>query len=123
MSRTTLLLVELIGGGIVAVTVHHWIGFALWGVVVFAHVSYIAAVGREVSERARTERPKNAHEGEERRRSSEVGERQLAQPAAAPQTITRERIIERQVVVMRCKYCAELTPVDLSSCKSCGARL
>ncbi len=29
--------------------------------------------------------------------------------------------IERQVVVVRCKFCAELTPVDASKCKHCGA--
>lgn len=32
-----------------------------------------------------------------------------------------ERTIERQVVVTRCKFCHELTPVDLERCKSCGA--
>jgi hypothetical protein len=38
--------------------------------------------------------------------------------------VIREReIIERQVLVMRCPYCKELTPVDLSDCRSCGARI
>ena len=32
-----------------------------------------------------------------------------------------ERIVERQVIVIRCKFCQELSPVDLESCKSCGA--
>lgn len=32
-----------------------------------------------------------------------------------------EKVIERQLVVMHCKFCNELTPVDLSACKSCGA--
>jgi hypothetical protein len=29
--------------------------------------------------------------------------------------------IERQIVVVRCKYCQQLTPVDRSSCEHCGA--
>ncbi len=37
--------------------------------------------------------------------------------------IEREKIIERQIVVTHCKYCKELTPVDLSACKACGATL
>lgn len=37
--------------------------------------------------------------------------------------VERERIVERQVLVMHCKHCQQLTPVDLSECKSCGARL
>jgi len=32
-----------------------------------------------------------------------------------------ERIIERQVVVTRCRFCAYLTPVDLDVCRHCGA--
>ncbi|MBX3190645.1 MAG: hypothetical protein KF819_26830 [Labilithrix sp.] len=32
-------------------------------------------------------------------------------------------IVERQVVVMHCKYCQSLTPADLSACKSCGGQL
>lgn len=34
-----------------------------------------------------------------------------------------EKIVERQIVVTHCKFCNELTPVDLSACKSCGARI
>lgn len=33
----------------------------------------------------------------------------------------RKHTIERQVVVVRCKYCGKLTPVDLEKCKNCGA--
>ena len=36
-------------------------------------------------------------------------------------TGVRRHTIERQVVVVRCKYCGKLTPVDLEKCKSCGA--
>lgn len=34
-----------------------------------------------------------------------------------------ERIIERQVLVMRCQYCRELTPVDVDECRTCGAKM
>jgi len=37
--------------------------------------------------------------------------------------VEREKIIERQIVVTHCKFCKELTPVDLSECKSCGATI
>lgn len=60
---------------------------------------------------------------EEEREARRIG-------AAAPRVekrverhVEREKIIERQVVVMHCRFCKELTPVDLSDCKSCGARL
>ncbi len=36
---------------------------------------------------------------------------------------SKETVVERQVLVTRCAHCAELTPVDLSACRSCGARL
>ena len=41
--------------------------------------------------------------------------------AAAPQVV--REVIERQIVVMRCAHCGELTPVDLSRCKNCGASI
>jgi hypothetical protein len=40
---------------------------------------------------------------------------------AAP--VVQREVIERQIIVMRCKYCNELTPVDMSRCKHCGAGL
>lgn len=39
-----------------------------------------------------------------------------------PRGVTiREHTIERQVVVVRCKYCGTLTPVELEKCSGCGA--
>lgn len=32
-----------------------------------------------------------------------------------------EKQIEREVIVTRCKFCQQLTPVDLEGCRSCGA--
>lgn len=38
-----------------------------------------------------------------------------------PPTIQRvERVIERQVLVVRCKHCGELTAADLRECRHCG---
>jgi hypothetical protein len=34
-----------------------------------------------------------------------------------------ERLIERQVLVMRCRFCGNLTAADLTQCQSCGGRL
>lgn len=31
------------------------------------------------------------------------------------------RVIERQVLVARCKFCQQITPVDLEACSHCGA--
>jgi len=47
----------------------------------------------------------------------------LSPGTSAPVPPERERIVERQVVVMHCKYCGKLTPVDLSDCRECGGRL
>ncbi len=44
-------------------------------------------------------------------------------PAAyAPAAPAVEKVIERQVLVVRCAYCKKLTPADLTSCEQCGAR-
>lgn len=44
-------------------------------------------------------------------------------PAAyAPAVLAVEKVIERQVLVVRCAYCKKLTPADLTSCEQCGAR-
>lgn len=32
-----------------------------------------------------------------------------------------ERVVERRVLVIRCKFCADITPVDLAVCEHCGA--
>lgn len=44
-----------------------------------------------------------------------------AKKAKKKPTGVRRHTIERQVVVVRCKYCGKLTPVDLERCKNCGA--
>ena len=47
-------------------------------------------------------------------------------PPEVPSTVDEgpvrviERIVERQVLVIRCKFCRELSPVELEKCKSCG---
>lgn len=60
----------------------------------------------------------------QRRQLREQEARQLAM-GSGPHVIERERerVIERQVLVVRCRFCSKLTPVDLSACKECGAKL
>lgn len=36
-------------------------------------------------------------------------------------SVVVERVIERQILVTRCQFCGELTPVDLKTCAGCGA--
>ena len=38
-------------------------------------------------------------------------------PSVAP---TQQVVIERQVLVARCRYCGQITPVNLSTCQGCG---
>src|SRR5690606_8843437 len=44
-------------------------------------------------------------------------------PGTKPETSTAplerhtEKVVERQVIVMRCRYCKKLTPVDLTACE------
>jgi len=44
-----------------------------------------------------------------------------AAPASSVQTYVERRLVERQIVVTRCKFCKQMTPVDGEVCGSCGA--
>jgi hypothetical protein len=46
-----------------------------------------------------------------------------APPQPVQHTFVRDRevVYERQVVVVRCKYCGILTPADFATCRGCGA--
>lgn len=127
MSRITWLLVTVIGGGLIAAAVGNVLAFGVWFLAAVAHVGYIAAVGREriAAEKKRGDEKRRAREEAERERAERERAKQARAAAARKEETVpvRERIIERQVVVTRCRYCNELTPVDLSACKSCGARL
>lgn len=39
----------------------------------------------------------------------------------APSRQIERHVVERQVVVIRCKFCRKLTPVDHATCEHCGA--
>jgi hypothetical protein len=62
-----------------------------------------------------------ARRGAERRQREQAARERSGQ---GPHVIERERehVIERQVLVVRCRFCQKLTPADLSACKECGAR-
>jgi hypothetical protein len=40
---------------------------------------------------------------------------------APVRTVEKHSVVERQIVVVRCRFCKELTPVDGATCKNCGA--
>jgi hypothetical protein len=42
-------------------------------------------------------------------------------PPAPPPPHAVHHTVERQVVVTRCKFCGQLTPVDVQVCQHCGA--
>lgn len=44
------------------------------------------------------------------------------QVTAAPTTVTTERIVEREVVMIPCKYCGSLFPQTTTTCPNCGAQ-
>ncbi len=52
------------------------------------------------------------------------GMQQPAQPQPQPpfSPPAAEKVIERQVLVVRCPYCKGLTPADIANCQTCGAK-
>jgi len=44
------------------------------------------------------------------------------QVAGAPTTITTEKIVEREVVMIPCQYCGALFPQMVTTCPKCGAQ-
>ena len=42
---------------------------------------------------------------------------------AAPAPSTERVVVEREILVVRCPYCKNLTPADLSKCRACGAEV
>lgn len=47
--------------------------------------------------------------------------RDLGSGFASRNRAPAERVVERQIVVTRCKFCRGMTPVDASTCQHCGA--
>jgi hypothetical protein len=44
------------------------------------------------------------------------------QVAAAPTTVTTEKIVEREIVMIPCQYCGSLFPQTVTICPKCGAQ-
>jgi hypothetical protein len=44
------------------------------------------------------------------------------QVAGAPTTVTTEKIVEREVVMIPCQYCGGLFPQTVTTCPKCGAQ-
>jgi len=55
--------------------------------------------------------------------SREPPQQQSSQQPVHVHSVSVERIVERQVLVTRCRFCTKLTPVDLTACAECGAKL
>jgi hypothetical protein len=47
---------------------------------------------------------------------------ELPKESSPPVVREIERIVERQVLVIRCRFCGNLTAADLSQCQSCGGK-
>lgn len=108
-------------------------GAPLVGAMVFGVGAVLVGVGLVVrggvKRRIREERLRLAgwhHEQQLLRESEHQKALELA-AAGAPRverTVEKEtHLVERQVVVMRCRYCSKLTPVDLKACEGCGHQL
>ena len=81
-------------------------------VSVLVALAWIGAIVGFVRFRARRRREREA-----------VGHRALEAPHPEVRVVEREKIVERQVLVMRCRFCNKLTPVDGTACAECGAHL
>lgn len=101
--------------------------FALGGTVIYLIVWVRRVAARGAARLQRQEAKSHAAAPAPARHVERPREEPQASPpdgARAPvYYVEREKIIERQVVVMHCQFCKGLTPVDLSDCKSCGAKL
>lgn len=78
-----------------------------------------------VKARIRAERARVAAYHAEQHQLREAEHKRALELAGASNKVVEKttHVVERQVVVMRCKYCSKLTPVDLKACESCGHQL
>ncbi|MFO0618091.1 MAG: hypothetical protein U0414_36200 [Polyangiaceae bacterium] len=78
-----------------------------------------------VKRRIREERERVGAYHAEQHQLREAEHRRALELAAASNKVVEKHthVVERQVVVMRCKYCSKLTPVDLAACEVCGHQL
>lgn len=78
-----------------------------------------------VKARIRAERARVAGYHAEQHKLLELEHQRALELATASNKVVEKttHVVERQVVVMRCKYCSKLAPVDLKACESCGHRL
>lgn len=99
------------------------------GLVLLALGALIAAFGavtkRGVKQRIEEERRRLAAFHAEQHQLREAEHKRALELATASGKVVEKHhhVVERQVVVMRCKYCSKLTPVDLKACESCGHHL
>jgi hypothetical protein len=82
-------------------------------------------VKQGVKRRIREERERLGAYHAEQHQLREAEHRRALELASASNKVVEKHslVVERQVVVMRCKYCSKLTPVDLKACESCGHQM
>jgi hypothetical protein len=56
-------------------------------------------------------------------KDKETEDFEIERPSSAEVARGSERVIERQILVIRCKYCGNMTAADLSQCQTCGGRM
>jgi hypothetical protein len=94
--------------------------------VLILGTALIAALAMVSWVRSTIARGKARYAAQRQRRATQGVPEPESEPPAKPiptTVVERERIIERQVLVTRCTFCKKLTPVDLSACDGCGAKL
>lgn len=91
-----------------------------WGVYQSERKRVGGEVEAEEQRLADAERKERDAEDRDHERALELARAKAKATKTKPEPV-REHTVERQVVVARCKFCAELTPVDHEKCKHCGA--
>ena len=109
--------------------------FVIFALVLIATVALAVPASRKAEARRKLEEQRrvaeeDAMDAERSRVHRELEEArlrrihaQLSAESGPAKRVEKEKILEQQVVVARCRYCDALTPVDLSECEGCGARL
>lgn len=114
--RVTLALVL---GGVVGVLIAPIAGLVVVVIGLVAAAALPRAAPTQVRATALDHESPSRREPEVRKAVHGAHERPAVQRVEVEKHV--ERIVERQVVVMRCRFCKKLTPVDLTACESCGA--
>ena len=91
------------------------LGALLIGLSIYVALTFAVLIIRFFAERDQANRNDE---------SKDVGQANPPSEEIEPEVkIVKEKVIERQTLVIRCQFCGTLTPADLKACKECGAKL